>query len=166
MPDNTYIESKKEAEKSKIARKRHSQESYHEKLQDDPGNSTTATAAISESMERLFKLIQELEEKGLSFEQVVEGLERRIRSEKTKADKGERLAVPAELFSNRKLGVLEMAVKFLKEEIGLRYSEIADLLDRDDRTIWAVYHQAVKKLPKKGHEKRPASTTKERGDSR
>jgi hypothetical protein len=53
--------------------------------------------------------------------------------------------IPVSLFSNRKLGVLETAVKFLKENSGLSFSQIALLLKRDQRTIWATYNKSQKK---------------------
>lgn len=46
---------------------------------------------------------------------------------------------------SRKLSVLETIVKHLKETFHLSYHAIAQLLMRDDRTIWTVYHRALKK---------------------
>lgn len=66
--------------------------------------------------------------------------------EKTKK---EHLEIPLSLFSHRKLGVLEALVKCLKENFSLSYSKIAHLLNRDDRTIWATYHEAQNKLKEK-----------------
>jgi len=40
------------------------------------------------------------------------------------------------------LSVLEVMVEYLKEKEGLSYHEIASLTNRDDRTIWTVYHRA------------------------
>jgi IS30 family transposase len=54
-------------------------------------------------------------------------------------------SIPLKLFSNRKLGVLEVIVKYLKENQNLPYNEIASLLNRDDRTIWTSYNKAIKK---------------------
>jgi len=71
----------------------------------------------------------------------IEILETVIREYKTK----DRINnVPLSVFSNRKLGILEAVVKYLKEN-GLTYHEIAVMLDRDDRTIWATYNKAIKK---------------------
>ena len=53
--------------------------------------------------------------------------------------------IPLSVFSN-KLSVLEIVVKYLREEKHLKYSEIAHLLDRDDRTIWTTYNNGLKKL--------------------
>lgn len=53
------------------------------------------------------------------------------------------------LFSHRKLGVLEIVVKYLKENLSLKYSQIATMLNRDQRTIWAAYDQAKEKEKEK-----------------
>ena len=54
------------------------------------------------------------------------------------------IQIPIGIFSN-KLGILESVVKYLKENLNLRYNEIATYLNRDQRTIWATYSKAVKK---------------------
>ena len=53
--------------------------------------------------------------------------------------------IPLKLFSSPKLGVLEVIVKYLKENTPLTYSDIAKLLNRDQRTIWTTYSKAIKK---------------------
>ena len=53
--------------------------------------------------------------------------------------------VPVNIFSNTKLSALEAIVSYLKEEFSLTYHEIALMLKRDERTIWAVYQRARKK---------------------
>jgi hypothetical protein len=57
--------------------------------------------------------------------------------------------VPLSLFSNRKLGVLEVLVKCLKENYAFKYSSIARILNRNDRTIWATYMKAQGKNKEK-----------------
>ena len=54
-------------------------------------------------------------------------------------------SIPIEVFSNPELGILEALIKYLKEDTGLSFSEIADLLSRDERTIWTAYNNARKK---------------------
>jgi len=56
----------------------------------------------------------------------------------------EEIKVPLSIFSG-KLSPLEALVKYLKENIGLRFNEIASKLNRDDRSIWSTYHQAKSK---------------------
>lgn len=54
------------------------------------------------------------------------------------------LLIPIEIFKNRKLGPLEILCVYLKKQ-GLNFSEIARLLSRDPRTIWAAHNKGVKK---------------------
>jgi DNA-binding CsgD family transcriptional regulator len=63
--------------------------------------------------------------------------------------KEQQLVIPISIFSNRELGVLELVVKYLKEEHKYGFTEIAKLLKRDRRTVWTTYHFATKKLPAK-----------------
>lgn len=53
--------------------------------------------------------------------------------------------IPLSAFSNSKLSALEIIVKYLKEDKEKKYSEIARLLNRNDRTIWSTYNNAKKK---------------------
>jgi len=55
---------------------------------------------------------------------------------------------PTLILANRKLSVLEAIVSYLKDGLGLRFSEIATVLHRDQRNIWTVYSRAAKKLGK------------------
>lgn len=68
---------------------------------------------------------------------------------KEERQKNDTPSIPLALFSNRKLGTLEIMVKYLKENLGLNYSEIAKLINRDDRTVWTTYQKAVKKQKEK-----------------
>ncbi len=56
------------------------------------------------------------------------------------------LKIPLTVLQNRDLAILESIVEYLRDFRGLRYSEIARLLNRDSRTIWTVYNRAKKKL--------------------
>lgn len=56
--------------------------------------------------------------------------------------------IPIEIFQDRSLAVLEVLVRYMKDELGLSYAEIAVLLNRDDRTIWTVYNRGKKKAKK------------------
>ena len=64
------------------------------------------------------------------------------RSEKT-------LDIPLKILQDRTVAVLEAIVEYLREEKDLRYSEIAELLNRDQRTIWTVYSRAKAKRKKR-----------------
>jgi len=52
--------------------------------------------------------------------------------------------IPITIFS-RKLGALESVAKYMKENLGMQYYTIAQLLNRDDRTIWTAYKKATAK---------------------
>lgn len=56
-------------------------------------------------------------------------------------------AIPIGIFDNDALSSLEAIVKYLKEEQKIRYCKIAKLLNRSNKTIWATYHKAIKKMP-------------------
>jgi len=56
-----------------------------------------------------------------------------------------RIKIPVSIFKDKKYSALEALVKFLKEEFQLRYSEIALLLNLDQRTIWTVYKRCRSK---------------------
>ncbi len=55
------------------------------------------------------------------------------------------LDMPLRILQDRNVAVLEAIVEYLKQEKGLKYSEIAKLLNRDQRTIWTVYSRVKKK---------------------
>jgi len=55
------------------------------------------------------------------------------------------ISIPISIFDDRRFGVLECLVKYLREVIKLRNTEIAKILNRDDRTIWTVYHRVKEK---------------------
>ncbi len=58
------------------------------------------------------------------------------------------ISIPTSIFQDRELSVLEAIAEYLKEKKGMRYSEIAKLLNRDDRTIWTAYQRAKVKRKK------------------
>ena len=56
-------------------------------------------------------------------------------------------SIPVGVFANDSLSSLEAIVKYLKENLNLKFSKIAKLLNRSSKTIWATYHNSVKKMP-------------------
>jgi DNA-directed RNA polymerase specialized sigma24 family protein len=56
-----------------------------------------------------------------------------------------KIYLPISIFENKKLTILESLVKYLKSK-NMKYIEIAELLNRDQRNIWTVYSRAIKKL--------------------
>jgi len=65
-----------------------------------------------------------------------------IKTKKTKT------MIPLSIFKNKELTVLESIIVYLKEK-GMKYSEIAEMLERDQRNIWTIYSRAKKKLKNK-----------------
>ena len=55
------------------------------------------------------------------------------------------VSIPLHVFEDRSLSFLEVVVYFLKVKKGLSFREISKILSRDERTIWTVYHRAMKK---------------------
>jgi hypothetical protein len=62
---------------------------------------------------------------------------------KEKANKRE-IQIPISIFKNI-LSPLEAVVKYLKENQGMRFSDIAQKLHRDDRTIWITFRNSLSK---------------------
>ena len=57
----------------------------------------------------------------------------------------EETLIPISIFNNKELSCLETIVKYLKEEFKLKFHKIALLLNRNDRTIWTTYNNALQK---------------------
>ena len=57
------------------------------------------------------------------------------------------VSIPVGVFYNDVLSSLEAIVKYLKEELRLKFSKIGTLLNRSNKTIWATYNKAIKKMP-------------------
>ena len=55
------------------------------------------------------------------------------------------ILIPISVFEAENLSSLEIVCKYLKEELDLGYSKIATLLNRDNRTIWTTYQNALSK---------------------
>ncbi|MBI2660619.1 hypothetical protein HYX07_05645 [Candidatus Woesearchaeota archaeon] len=55
--------------------------------------------------------------------------------------------IPIGVFSSDSLSSLEAIVKYLKEDLKLKFSKIGKLLNRSSKTIWATYYKAAKKMP-------------------
>ena len=51
------------------------------------------------------------------------------------------------IFHNSNLTIFEALVKFLKEEKSFNFHEISVILNRDERNIWTVYNNSLKKRP-------------------
>ena len=60
--------------------------------------------------------------------------------------KDTRYIIPISVLADRRLSNLEAIVYYMKKTYHLKFSEIAVLLHRDQRTIWTVHSRAKKKL--------------------
>ncbi|KHO45452.1 MAG: hypothetical protein QS99_C0015G0025 [archaeon GW2011_AR4] len=100
---------------------------------------TSKEQFLKKSTDSFFAMLQE---KGVGIDDAIRLLEKR----KKELEK-ETLTIPVCIFSHDKLSGLESITKYLKEEKGLSYHEIAVMLGRDDRTIWHACHQATLKMP-------------------
>ncbi|MEK6840212.1 MAG: hypothetical protein AABX72_04670 [Nanoarchaeota archaeon] len=56
------------------------------------------------------------------------------------------MMIPLRILKDRHLSVMEHIVRYLKNHSNLTYHQIAELLHRDDRTIWTVYQRGLKKV--------------------
>ena len=56
--------------------------------------------------------------------------------------------LPVSIFADTSLGPLEAVSKYFVDDIKLSFIEIAKLLNRDSRSIWACYNRAKNKLNK------------------
>ncbi len=74
-----------------------------------------------------------------SYSKATKKMKEPIKIKKTEA------SIPLSKLRNKNLTILESLIKYLKEK-GMKYSEIAKLLERDQRNIWTIYSRAKKKL--------------------
>lgn len=58
------------------------------------------------------------------------------------------ISLPISIFS-KKLGMLEASSLYMRDELGMKFSDIAELLKRDYKTIWTSYSKAKKKIDKR-----------------
>ena len=70
-----------------------------------------------------------------------------IEKKKTIIPEESQILIPINIFTDRRLSILESLVWFLKN-LDMKYSEVARLLNRDQRTIWTVCSRAKDKLGK------------------
>ena len=63
--------------------------------------------------------------------------------------KKDEVMIPLSIFNNDNLSILEAIVKYMREELNLKFTEIAKLLNRSNKTIWATYNNSKKKMKEK-----------------
>ena len=87
-----------------------------------------------QALEKFIKIFQK--EYKVDLSEVLEALKKEVPKE---------IHIPISIF-NKELSSLESVSKYLKENLSLSYHEIAELLNRNDRTIWITYRNASRKL--------------------
>jgi len=55
--------------------------------------------------------------------------------------------IPISIFSKEKSSILETLVYYLHRYMNMRFVEIAQILNRDVRTVWTCYSRYIKKNP-------------------
>jgi len=78
--------------------------------------------------------------------------EQLIKEDTKKRSLKEYIDIPSFVFKDRTLSVLEVMVEYLKDNKKMKFHEIAQIINRDDRTVWTVYRRA--KLKRQGLIKR------------
>jgi len=78
--------------------------------------------------------LDEIEKEGITREEAISIIRKEAKS------------LPVTIF-NSELSPLQAAVKYLYENRGMRYHEISELLNRDHRTIWNTYRNAIRAYP-------------------
>ena len=63
-------------------------------------------------------------------------------TEKKCSEESKKILIPIDAFSNPNHGIFESAVLFLKGTLGMKYSRIAKITGRDQRTVWNAHHKA------------------------
>lgn len=53
--------------------------------------------------------------------------------------------IPTSIFRDRTVKPLEAISEYLKDDVGLSFHEIGELLNRNERTVWTCYRRAKKK---------------------
>ncbi|MEM0230979.1 MAG: helix-turn-helix domain-containing protein [Candidatus Woesearchaeota archaeon] len=110
-------------------------------------------AGIFQKRAPLGAICTELKAKGYSTKEIAKKLGRSYKTIWTTIKKTERkkpaektgILIPLRAFENRNMGILESAVKFLKDEKNMRLSQIAKILKRNYRTVWTAYNKAKEK---------------------
>ena len=117
-----------------------------------PKNTKISKDTSDNAVAELNSFLSVIESKyNLNFDQIqhlLHDVEKIRYPDKKLVDKEEK-NIPTCIFNNDKLSCLEAIVKYLRENINLKYSEIAILLKRDVGPIGVTYRNAKKKMPAK-----------------
>lgn len=62
-------------------------------------------------------------------------------------NRGRANSIPVGILNNENLSALETTTKYLKENLDMRFCDIAKALNRDESTIWDAYKNSTEKSP-------------------
>lgn len=92
---------------------------------------------MEKKLEKIKELVKELKtEHGLHEDDIIKYI------------KGD-VEIPLSIFKNNELSALETIVKHLREDFSFKINEIAGLLHRSNKTIWATYNKSRQKMNEK-----------------
>jgi len=98
---------------------------------------------LSKLKPKVERLLLDAKGFGLSAKDIVAEISRQEHAQKQKLLQSN---IPISVFSERQIGSFGLLVIYLIEVVGLAKSEIAQLLRRDPRTIWAAYDHARRRF--------------------
>lgn len=105
-------------------------------------NSSSPDIRDDNSLKILKLALEELKEKyNVSSDEILSLIEKKPVSKE--------ILIPVAILGTKGLSALEVICKYLKEELEFNYAKIALLLNRNNRTIWTTYNNAVKKKKEK-----------------
>ena len=105
-------------------------------------NSSSPDIRDDNSLKILKLALEELKEKyNVSSDEILSLIEKKPVSKE--------ILIPVSILGTKGLSALEVICKYLKEELEFNYAKIALLLNRNSRTIWTTYNNAVKKRKEK-----------------
>ena len=103
------------------------------------------TAKTSKAIADIEKNFAKLKDENFSYEEMLDIFNRII----SKSFASEEIILPASVFDNSILSSLEIIVKYLHENLGLKFSKIAKLIGRNNIALANSYRIAVRKHPSK-----------------
>ena len=105
-------------------------------------NSSSPDIRDDNSLKILKLALEELKEKyNVSSNEILGLIEKKPVSKE--------ILIPVSILGTKGFSALEVICKYLKEELEFNYAKIALLLNRNNRTIWTTYNNAVKKRKEK-----------------
>ncbi len=145
-------------------KKKNVPESFDEKLKDkyiDFESLLSLDTSLKEKynlgVEELINIARKKQNRAISItsENLLESLDESLRNKYSlgveellslakKEEIRKEIKIPLAIF-REKIGVAEVLCKYLKENLKLKFSEIARLTNRDERSIWVSYRNATKK---------------------